>query len=450
MNKSDNIAKDAIVQFDESSVVVDESKVDSESIKSTIVSSFESSIFEGCAQEDAFVIVDLSVVRSQYHRWVSHLPRVKPFYAVKCNSDPVVVKELVNLGIGFDCASRPEIDLVLSMGVSPNDVIYANPCKQPSHLSHASKKNIAWTTVDNADELYKIAKYAPNIGIVFRLLPDDSSAICRLSNKFGANMDDMYDLLVLAKELNLNVVGTSFHCGSGCRDPYAYADAVKRARKVFDLAKQVGLPPLTLLDIGGGFPGAINNSTIPAGKISFEQIVNAVKPAIDLYFPEESGVTIIAEPGRYFVDASMTIFASVIARRAIYNSSSDESSDTESDDFEGNASKRVKHTNGKTPSGYMIYINDGLYQSFNCIVYDHASVSPHSLRPVKESEKLIPCSVYGPTCDGLDKLADGVMLPEMNVGDWVYFPNSGAYTFAAASNFNGFNPPERVYINQTQ
>lgn len=419
---------------------------------------YANNIIDNDKQEDAFVVVDLSVVRSQYHRWISHLPRVKPFYAVKCNSDPIVVKELVNLGIGFDCASRPEIDLVLSMGVSPNDVIYANPCKQPSHLSHASKKNIAWTTVDNADELYKIAKYAPNIGIVFRLLPDDSSAICRLSNKFGANMDDMYDLLIIAKELNLNVVGTSFHCGSGCRDPYAYADAVKRARKVFDIAKQIGLPPLTLLDIGGGFPGAIDNSSIQSGKITFEQIVNAVKPAIDLYFPEESGVKIISEPGRYFVGASMTIFANVIARRAIYDcdysdefeiESKTENNDSNNNDsiFENQQSLSKIMKFDKNPSGYMIYINDGLYQSFNCIVFDHATVKPLPFRLSCSSNKLIKCSVYGPTCDGLDKLVDGIMLPEMNIGDWVYFLNSGAYTFAAASNFNGFNPPQRYYIN---
>ena len=39
---------------------------------------------------------------------------VEPFYAVKCNPDPVIVKLLAALGCGFDCATKGEIDLVLN------------------------------------------------------------------------------------------------------------------------------------------------------------------------------------------------------------------------------------------------------------------------------------------------------------------------------------------------
>lgn len=49
-------------------------------------------------------------------------------------------------------------------------------------------------------------------------------------------------------------MSTSFHCGSGCEDAQAYPSALLMARAVFDLASQQGLH-LTLLDIGGGFPG---------------------------------------------------------------------------------------------------------------------------------------------------------------------------------------------------
>ena len=34
----------------------------------------------------------------------------------------------------------------------------------------------------------------------------------------------------------------------------------------------------------------------------------------------------------------------------------------------------------------------------------------------------------------------------MNVGDWMYFPNMGAYTIAAASKFNGFKQPKVIYM----
>ena len=41
--------------------------------------------------------------------WESSLPKVQPFYAVKCNNDVILLKTLVALGTGFDCASEVRI-----------------------------------------------------------------------------------------------------------------------------------------------------------------------------------------------------------------------------------------------------------------------------------------------------------------------------------------------------
>ena len=55
-----------------------------------------------------------------------------------------------------------------------------------------------------------------------------------------------------------------------------------------------------------------------------------------------------------------------------------------------------------------------------------------------------PTSLWGPTCDGLDKICDTV-LAELSLGDWIYFDNMGAYTVSAASTFNGFLRPKAYY-----
>ena len=54
--------------------------------------------------------------------------------AVKCNPDMVVLKLLEHLGANFDCASKGEIKTILDMGVSPERIIFANPCKQTSYI----------------------------------------------------------------------------------------------------------------------------------------------------------------------------------------------------------------------------------------------------------------------------------------------------------------------------
>ena len=56
--------------------------------------------------EDPFYVVDLGRLLELYCGWREALPTVSPFYAVKCNDDPALLKTLAALGTGFDCASK--------------------------------------------------------------------------------------------------------------------------------------------------------------------------------------------------------------------------------------------------------------------------------------------------------------------------------------------------------
>lgn len=82
-----------------------------------------------------------------------------------------------------------------------------------------------------------------------------------------------------------------------------------------------------------------------------------------------------------------------------------------------------------------------------CIVVTLAScfvVNVLSFKQTPLSDRLFPTSFWGPTCDGLDKICD-TTFPELNLGDFVYFDNMGAYTVAASSSFNGFQRPKSFY-----
>jgi ornithine decarboxylase len=84
------------------------------------------------------------------------MPRVVPFYAVKCNDDMAVLRTLAELGAGFDCASKAELRRVMQLGVESSRIIYANPCKQTSMIRYARDAHVDLMTFDNADELYKV------------------------------------------------------------------------------------------------------------------------------------------------------------------------------------------------------------------------------------------------------------------------------------------------------
>jgi diaminopimelate decarboxylase len=81
--------------------------------------------------------------------------------AVKCNPDREILKTLALMGVNFDCASRPEIEAVMSLGVSTDRIIYSNPCKQKSHLSFARDVGVNLSVFDDVAELYKFKECHP-------------------------------------------------------------------------------------------------------------------------------------------------------------------------------------------------------------------------------------------------------------------------------------------------
>lgn len=369
-------------------------------------------------EEDAFFVADLGEVYRQNLRWKKNLGRVKPHYAVKCNPDPKVLRLMMELGLGFDCASKNEIESVLQLGVEPSRVIYAQPCKTKSHLRYAAQSGIKQMTFDNSDELYKTKQLCPDAELYLRILTDDSASLCRLSQKFGAALDSTLGLLELAKKLELNVVGVAFHVGSGASDPKAFIKAVQDARFVFDQAGELGFNMHTL-DVGGGF----------TGDDSFEPMAAVLSSALDEYFPPH--IRIIGEPGRYYVATAFTIACHIIARRTI-----------------------ADPTLGTT--SYMLYLNDGVYGNFSCIIFDHQQPVPRVLkngnnvlydhrRSGYDSPSQVEYSIWGPTCDGIDVVSSSCAFPELlDVGDWLYFENMGAYTMCSTTRFNGFSETHQV------
>ena len=98
----------------------------------------EASRFEICDGRP-FHLLDVRVVEQRHAKWAHYLPRVDPFYAMKCNTDPVLMQTLFAHGAGFDCASRREIELALELGCPVNRIIFANPAKLPSDLEFAAQ-----------------------------------------------------------------------------------------------------------------------------------------------------------------------------------------------------------------------------------------------------------------------------------------------------------------------
>lgn len=65
---------------------------------------------------DSFYIAHMNTLRSKIQQWKTLLPSVVPYYAMKCNPDDMILRtEILRNGFGFDCASKKEIENVLSL-----------------------------------------------------------------------------------------------------------------------------------------------------------------------------------------------------------------------------------------------------------------------------------------------------------------------------------------------
>lgn len=351
------------------------------------------------------MLISESALRAQYEKFKRHLSLVFPYYAIKANPHPEIIKTFIRQGAGFDVASANEMRLVLDLGASPDKIIFANTIKSTEDLAFAHKQKVRLLTFDNEPELYKIAKYCPGAKVLARIKVSNSGATVELSLKFGADPEQAIFLLKKAKSLGLQPVGVAFHVGSQCINVENYLQALNVSSEIFAEAKKIGLE-LTLLDIGGGFPIKHFDDD---KHISFKDIAIQLRAKMKRLFAKN--VKFIAEPGRLFVGPAGTLVTQVMGRT-----------------FRNNKN--------------YYYLNDGVYGDFSGIVFDHCH---YEFKTLRRGQKFLS-ALAGPTCDSFDTLALNVDLPELDVGNVVYVRNIGAYSSASAvPGFNGF-PPAKILM----
>jgi ornithine decarboxylase len=369
--------------------------------------------------EDTFAVIDLHAVVKLYEHLKKRMPRVTPHYAVKCCPDRGIISTLAALGAGFDCASQGEVELIKELGIDVDKIILAHAVKRPVDLRCIAEHGVKFTTFDSESELHKMfAARLHECKLVLRIKADDPMAKISFGAKFGAHMDDVPKLLSTAQLLGMDIVGVSFHVGSSSRNPNAYRNAIQHAKDVFQQGYHYGFK-MNLLDLGGGYTGLFDQTgNIDESPCDF----SIISKALDDIFPKEQWpkLKIIAEPGRYFAQSPITIASMVYGKRETVKASGD--------------------------SRYDYYITDGLYGCFNGVIYDGLETPAYILKSTGDGSMpelelrlglQYESTIWGPTCDSADCVMRDTMMTELNNGDYILFPDSGAYTLAGSCDFNG-------------
>jgi ornithine decarboxylase len=352
------------------------------------------------------LVIDCDIIRRQYHALAAALPGVDLHYALKPLPDATVVQVLAREGAWFDLATNGEVDLVRDAGIDAARCIHTHPIKRDSDIRHALEFGITTFVIDNPDEIAKFEQYRERVRLLVRVAFRSPEAIVDLSRKFGCDADAALDLAGRAATAGIRVSGFSFHVGSQVARPDMYVQAIETCAGLIAESRRLGLGPIEVLDIGGGFP---IDYLQPAPAIS--EFCAPIRRALAML---PAGLRTIAEPGRFICGPAGVGLTTVIGRA---------------------------HRDDR----WWYYLDDGLYGTFSGQLYDHSRFPVETVHP--HDGPRLACVLAGPTCDSIDVVAEDLPMPELAIGALLVARQFGAYTIATATDFNFFPRARVVPVN---
>ena len=228
--------------------------------------------------------------------------------------------------------------------------------------------------------------------------------------KFGAAPDLALALLTRATALGLGVSMT-FHVGTQCADPDAWTAYMAACDR---LARAAGVR-LARLNVGGGFPSG-RDGTEPELAPIFAAIGRA-------HAAFDGAPALVCEPGRALVADAMVYAVPIKARHSTF-------------------SVRARR-------GAALYLADGTYGGLSecpSIGVPRVDMVAHDHRA---PEAAMPFTLFGPTCDSLDRLPGQTCLPGCaQEGDWLLFRSAGAYLVGVTTCFNGYGTYEKGLVSR--
>lgn len=341
---------------------------------------------------------------SRYLDLASALHGTAIHYAVKANPHPVLLRALAQAGCHFDVASPAEVRAALAAGAPASHLVHSNPVARRDHLREAYDLGVRLFVLDSPGEVAKLADAAPGACVLVRIVTSGSGSDWPLSRKYGCSVEDAVALLLDAARLGLDPAGVSFHVGSQQRDPQAWGPPIRSAARVFEAVRTHGIRPW-LLDLGGGFPAALEGGAVP----SVGQFGAAIEAHLADAFGEDRPRTLV-EPGRGIVGDAGTVVTSVV---------------------------------GVVDRGGVrwVFVDAGV---FTGLVETLDEAIRYRLEVPGVGGPSGPCVLAGPTCDSADVLYETtpVSLPlALAEGDELRIHAAGAYsTCYSTVGFNGFSP----------
>ena len=326
-----------------------------------------------------------------------------------------------------DCTGEGEIAIAVAGGVPREHILVHGVNKSLADLKSALKY-AGTIVVDNLTELHTLEsnnllvylrKQTSALQIWLRLLPGLAvethhahTQTGQHDSKFGMTSKEIMEAAQFCKMNNLPLNGIHFHQGSNFRDASPLKAAIELG---LDLAKEIGFTNKWHFSPGGGWGVAYHEDELPQPDINeyvrviAENVLEGCK-ARRLALPH-----LHLEPGR-----------SLVARAgvAVYKV--------------GAIKRRGDKVWILTDGGMTDNPRHAMYGArYSCLTVSSAGA--------ERSENV---SIAGPYCESGDVVIEDLLMPRIEVGEYLAIPAAGAYHLSMSSNYNGSRRPAVLMLEE--
>ena len=362
-------------------------------------------------------------VRDNFARLNSALAKnydkAKIFYAMKANSNIVLLKILESEGANVDSVSPGEVFTALTTGFTPDRILFTGTSVRTDELKWLLNSGVT-INIDSRSELERLLQISVPELISVRVNPETGAGLhshvitAGRETKFGMWEKNALEAYVAAKEAGVKRFGIHMHIGSGVLDVNPFLTALD---KLLDIARKVheknGID-FEFVDIGGGIGVPYMPEDRPMDLQTYsEKVLSLFKNRIDQY--DLGKPYFYVEPGRLLVAEAGILLTSV---------------------------NTVKITPYKkfvgVDAGFNTLVRPAMYGSYHPVIVANKLLA-------HDEEKY---DIAGPICESGDLLAKDRQLPKIDEGDLLAVLNVGAYGFSMSSQYNARPRAAEVIVKE--
>lgn len=353
------------------------------------------------------------------------------YYASKAFICKEVARWIKDLGIGIDVATGGELAVALAGGIAPKKIQVHGNNKSLAEIERAVSLEVGSIVIDSLQEIERISETAQRLNkiakVFIRVTPGveahthESIKTAHEDVKFGLSIASGAAWQAVEKVVqsaNLELVGIHAHIGSQILGTDAFRLSAERLIGFLARYRDAYGKELAELDLGGGYGIAY----LPGDQeLGAREVIPALKSAV-AQFCTAHGLQIpriSIEPGRAIVGPSMLTLYEVGTTKDVI--------------LEDGSVRRYISVDG----GMSDNIRPALYgaQYFAQLANRTSDAAPVSSR------------IVGKHCESGDIVIHSIDLPgDVQPGDLIAMPATGAYGYSMANNYNKVPRPPVVCI----